>query len=387
MRPWMLALGLALGCGPAAEEGSAGSSSGASEGDSTGDVQECGWNHDVAPSVVAELEMPLALVGQTVASPDGGFYSVAQTDAHPGDVTLWKFTADGELAWTARWGNAYGWNDVAYDVLATSQGVFIAGAAARYEGQEFWDAGHLFVRAYSHGGVVRWTWENPEGPRVSSNAIRPKMLAEHGEDIVVAVVAQEGGEEFLRVVTLSSSGEELRSFEHAEARRLLATYVDDAGDIWIATDALDPWVGHWRADGTFVEALTSVDESGAPKVGAFEPDGSLAIAGARDSPSEELLVVSRFGPALTDQASTAIPIDEPGLWSFYLDVAVDCAGAAWVTARGAGSPFPVRAFGRQADELWSVPGLSTLAVGDDGVALMVGLDPTSGTSVARWLRP
>lgn len=353
---------------------------------STGGELECSWSVESSPRVVAQLSLGDARIMRAVASPNGDFYLVglehSQEDA---DATLWKVSADGERLWTARWGNALGWSDYAHDVLALPDSIVITGTAGRYEDQEYSTQGHSFVRAYSHGGVVRWTWEDVEGLVPTSNVRRPKMLVPNGADLLlVSRVYVEDGDDHLQVVTLTTEGEVSSRWTHPKPGLVLAARVDDDGDVWVALSSGDPWLGHWRADGTFVESLTAGAANVATEVAAFGLDGSVAIAGERTRSSGGQLVVTRLGPRLENPQLAVFETTEREYRGYSLDVALDCAGVAWVAVEG--QVYPLGGFDDRASHLWTVDGLETVAVSDQGVAITAGYDLDSETTVVRWLR-
>ncbi|MGH1346638.1 MAG: hypothetical protein ACRBN8_34045 [Nannocystales bacterium] len=296
------------------------------------------------PEAVAERSLGRALVNRSAPGPFGDFYAVGlefPEDEANGDMTLWKLAPGGEALWKARWGT------------------------------------------YSSGGVVQWTWEDVGGLRPSSNLLRPKMLVPDGENLLL--VAKVDDDETLHGVSLSSAGEMLGSWDYAIEGRVMAAHVDEIGDVWVALDQHSPWLGQWRADGTFVEAFEFDDGPGAPRAAAFGPDGSLAIAGSRENPAGDDLVVMRFDARLENPRVETYGTDVRG-WSRALDIAVDCSAVAWITSRASEARFPLQGFDRDAKRLWTVPGLSTIAVGETGDALTAGFDPAAGEMVVIGLQ-
>jgi len=348
----------------------------------------CRWTHERAPEVFAEMMLDPGKVARAVASPDGSFYLVGHdlhSDPSSGldiDLSLWKLSGDGKLLWSARWGNAYGWDDEPYDLWVGPEGVFVAGAAGIYRREEFYHLGHTFVRAYTHGGVVRWTWEDEGGPSPEHFFERVRMMAPLGQDLLVASsIPVNLGEDYLRAVILSPQGEQLDAWTYEREGRFLAAHVDASHDVLMAiSDLYNPWLGRWRPDGTFVDPEIW-DRGGNARAAAFVGDEGLTLVGGGGGS----LAVLRFDSLLGFPEEQLYTFEHDGSsGSYSVDVAMDCAGAAWVATD---SPtVPLGAYDAKARQLWAMDGLSVVAVADDGVALTAGYDAGEDATVIRWLR-
>ena len=371
---WALALVL-VGCGPASVDPEPGE--GSSESGDYEPVCEGSWSS--APTIVAETTVPHHV--HRVAGSSSGLYGVGTTAGDDNDWVVWRFSDHGSVSWTARWGHPYGWSDLPQDLLATSDGVLVAGRAAVYEGQEFWSAGHAAVRSYSRGGVLRWSWEDTSGITLNADVSRPRMLAADDDAVFVAISAHDE-RDVVRVVRLSPEGMEEHAWqvdvEDARAQ-LLALHLDDAGDPWVLVDAYQPWLGHWTRDGAFVESFSAEVEPGL-SAGAFFADGSVVVAGEAGN---DALFLARFGPQLTDPRTSQSSGDFGGLWSHRMEISGTCEGTALVGSADGG--FPQMGFDADAAQLWQGESWFTAATAPDGRGIASRPQGPGGSTVA-WLQ-
>lgn len=375
---WLPVL-LLVACGPSSAVSTGTETEGEMSSSSSGGEEACdvAWA-DAAPALANEVMVPH--VYRVVAGPDGATYGVGTRGGDDLDVVVQKFDADGEVAWTARWGSPLGWHDFGLDVATGLDGVLVAGRAASYDSQEYWYSGHAFVRAYSHGGVLKWSWED-HGTQMSSDVFRPRMLAAASDGVYVAIPTYQDAEA-VRVVRLSAQGaleaEWTVALDQRRAR-LLAVQVDDTDGLWVLVDGYRPWLGHYGRNGEQLEVFDLGDETEVSwTAGAVERDGSVGVAGEAFDGS---FVISRFAPGLTDPREHRVAVDD-GIWPYTLELGVTCDGSTWVASP---PEIPVMMFDDGLNERWRGEAAESFAPSSDGRSMVTSAARVGGAVVRRYV--
>lgn len=387
MRLAICTAGLALaGCGVApSEDGTFG-------GDSSGAFQsDCEPKLTRAPQKVQARSVDWPVLH--AAAGEDGIYVAGRfsTDTAGSDVRVSRIDDTGAELWTAQWGSALAWDDTASALLPLGEGVLVAGISGLYPSQEYPWTGTSFVRGYSAGGRVLWTWEDSspsfggvfgqrDGPVVS---VGPDTVA------VVAPVLEQGNHVGLRFVSLDrSTGVEGGRVElDTLSAEPDAAWVDEAGSVWVAatTSAASEGSVMLLWDGAGQPSIEASAGESLFRRAFFYPDGSLLALSRAPGGGDGLLQLRRYSRQLELQLEGLIAVEELANSAISdLAITAGCDDSLLIAA-GRTDESPVIAVDANLEELWTTRGLGSVAVAGQEL-LFAGYDEELQTPAIWQMR-
>ena len=408
----LLLVALLIGCGsppgdePSGDEPSGAASSTGSMGSSgsTGATPDPGTEEDSSssgqpPACTPDLSRAPELVqsriaewiGFHAAGGYGAFYLAGPVsgDDDDSDVQLSRIDETGAELWTAQWGSALGWIDTPSGLHAVPEGVVVSGVSGLYPSQEYPLTGTSFLRGYSPGGQVLWTWEDasPSFAVIFSRRDGPVVSIGGQSVAVLAPVLQQDTRVGLRFVLLDRSDgtERARAEWDAPSAEPHAAWTDEDGSVWAAATTMQGFV-LLRWDGTG-EPTTEV-AAGEPlfRHAFFYPDGTLLALASAFAGGEDRLHLRRYSRSLELQQETVLEVDGFRRQDlFEMSATFGCDDVALIVglwSQGA----PVIAVNAALEEMWTVRGLGSVALGQDGDLIVAGYDESLEASAIRQLR-
>ena len=389
------ALLMALSCGPGT---SADAGSGTSSSSTGGPVESCALDlRTGAPSVIGSQEMPRPFddsLDRVVAAPDGAFYglgTIRVLDSSMTDVQVWRFGEDAIPRWSATWGDSKGWSEYVGALAAGGSGVVAVGTAGAYESMEYFHVGGPFARAYSPGGVVRWTWQaDDDAPYEPWESMTVALSPEGHTYLVTALSRIDPGDPVLRVFRIDAAGVLVDTRDHTDPEdpRISphAARVRDDGTLLVAGERRGRhWLAAWGPDGGAPTEWLDEDETSrrlwAADIGV---DGAVAFAGTYDGPNgNDPAYLSLHAPDLTRLFQASFPVGDGELLRPH-SVSVGCDGSATVSLQHShtnGYDGLVASFDPDGNELWRLEpaGWGPAAISDDGIYLLGGYGNSDGT--------
>ena len=307
--------------------------------------------------------------GSHAAGSDRGELYLAGRDDD--DVRVVRVDETGAELWSATWGNVLGWEDYPNGLLPIDEGVLVTGVSGVYPSQEYPWTGTSFVRAYSKGGVVLWTWEDSRASFMDAFGRNDGPLVALGADsvVVAAPVMGTGNTRVgLRLVALSrEDGVERARVEYdAPSAEPHAAWLDDSGTAWVAATTADGSL-MLRWDGSSPPSVEASSDEQLFRHAHFYPDGELLVLASEWAAGGDWLRLARYSRSLELEADELVWVEGFGdVDLFDAALSFGCDGVTWIAFRRSDAA-PVVAVDAALNELWETPGLGAVAVSNEHV--------------------